>query len=234
MTLTRAADCPGLEARARQSLGVSSDAIHEMVAGAVERHDIRGARLIDVGCGRGALRVRLGHRFAEYVGMDAVSYGEFPAGAAFLEVDLDSERWPDVCGRAALVAAVETIEHLENPWAFIRKLAQLAEPGGWVIVTTPNQLSVLSLLTLMTKRRYSAFQDAHYPAHRTALLETDLQRMFEHAALSVEEIGYSREGRLPLSGWHYPETLARRWPRGLSDNVMVIGRKPVAADVHAA
>ena len=54
---------------------------------------------------------------------------------------------------------METIEHLENPRAFVRKLVRLAKPGGWVVVTTPNQRSLLSLLTLMTKGKFSHFQD---------------------------------------------------------------------------
>jgi len=105
--------------------------------------------------------------------------------------------------------AVETIEHLENPWAFMRALVRLARPGGWVIVTTPNQLSALSLITLLAKRRFSSFQDGHYPAHRTALLEVDLRRIAGECALENPEIGYSHSGRVPLTGWHYPAGLAR-------------------------
>ena len=121
---------------------------------------------------------------------------------------------------------METIEHLENPWAFVRALVRIAVPGGWVVVTTPNQLSALSLGTLFGKRRFSAFQDAHYPAHRTALLESDLQRICEAAGLGELEIRYSRSGRVPLTPWHYPSAVARVAPRRLSDNIMIIGRKP--------
>ena len=129
---------------------------------------------------------------------------------------------------AALVAAVETIEHLENPWAFMRHLAELAAPGGWVIVTTPNQLSALSVLTLILKRRFSAFQDVHYPAHRTALLASDLGRIGQAAELEIMDVDYSLQGRIPCTGWHYPIALARRWPRALSDNLMLVARKPRA------
>ncbi len=87
---------------------------------------------------------------------------------------------------ADVVAAVETIEHLENPRAFVRELVRLVKPDGWVIVTTPNQLSLLSLITLLIKHRFSAFQDVHYPAHLTALLEVDLKRI---AAECVEKSG---------------------------------------------
>ena len=215
-----------LEARARQSLGTSSDAIHRMVAEAVERHDVKGRRVVDVGCGHGSLRAALQHRFADYRGLDAVRYARLPHDVEVVEVDLDGGDWPVASGSGDLVAAIETIEHLENPWAFARRLAALATAGGWVIITTPNQLSVLSIITLALKRRFSAFQDAHYPAHRTALLESDLRRIVEAAGLEVVEIGYSLRGRIPLTGCHYPRVAACRWPRALSDNVMIVARKP--------
>jgi hypothetical protein len=93
------------------------------------------------------------------------------------------------------------------------------------VVTTPNQLSVLSLITLVTKRRFSAFQDSHYPAHRTALLESDLCRAAGEAGLDVVAVVYSLHGRLPLAPWHYPTAVARLAPRALSDNLMVVARK---------
>jgi protein involved in polysaccharide export with SLBB domain len=106
--------------------------------------------------------------FVDGDGLDAVRYDAFPDDADFQSVDLDGDRWPTPGSLADVVTAVETIEHLENPWSFMRRLAALVKPGGLVVVTTPNQLSLLSLLTLVSKRRFSAFQDAHYPAHRTA------------------------------------------------------------------
>lgn len=217
---------PDLEARARQSLGSSSDAIYRMVDSALVARQATGGRLVDVGCGGGGLWRMLGDRCSSYCGVDAVRYDTFPANEEFLQVDLDSTDWPlpDAC--ADVVAAVETIEHLENPWSFVRALVRMAKPGGWVLVTTPNQLSLLSLATLLVKHRFSAFQDVHYPAHRTALLESDLQRLFGACGLESVAVAYSLHGRLPLMPWHYPRSVARLWPRTLSDNLMIIGRRP--------
>ena len=213
-----------LERRARQSLGSSDEAIYRMVARTLAGRGVSGGRLVDVGCGGGGLWRVLADRFDDYCGVDLVRYESFPADAEFHQVDLDRPDWPVLPGLADVVAAVETIEHLENPWAFVRALTRLAKPGGFVVVTTPNQLSLLSLATLLAKRRFSAFQDVHYPAHRTALLESDLRRMAGECGLEAVSIAYSRRGRLPLSPWHYPEALARLFPRALSDNLMLIGR----------
>jgi 2-polyprenyl-3-methyl-5-hydroxy-6-metoxy-1,4-benzoquinol methylase len=216
-----------LEARARLSLGASNDAIYRMVADALAGQGISGGRVVDVGCGGGALWSALSDRFERYCGLDAVRYDGFPAGAEFHQVDLDAPVWPLPDASADVVTAVETIEHLENPWAFARALVRLAKPGGWVLMTTPNQLSVLSLLTLLVKRRFSSFQDSHYPAHRTALLESDLRRIGVAAGLERLDVGYSHRGRLPLVQRHYPTAIARWFPRAVSDNVLVIGQRPL-------
>jgi 2-polyprenyl-3-methyl-5-hydroxy-6-metoxy-1,4-benzoquinol methylase len=202
-----------------------------MVDRALAARGIAGGRLVDVGCGSAGLWRLLAPRFAAYCGLDAVRYEGFPIDAQFCQIDLDSvdrASWPIDPGEADVVTAVETIEHLENPWAFIRALVELARPGGWVVVTTPNQLSVLSLATLIIKRRFSAFQDAHYPAHRTALLEIDLRRAASECGLRSVDVLYSRAGRVPLTPWHYPAALASWFPRALSDNLLMIGRKPTA------
>jgi 2-polyprenyl-3-methyl-5-hydroxy-6-metoxy-1,4-benzoquinol methylase len=196
-----------------------------MVLRALDQRRIRGESIADVGCGQGDFYGYVSSRFARYVGIDAVRYEDFPQQAEFCQLDLDSGEPPLADGSADVVTAIEVIEHLENPRAFMRKLVRLAKPGGWIIVTTPNQLSWLSLLTLIVKHRFQAFQDVHYPAHLTALLEVDLRRVAAEAGLTKIEIEYSHSGRIPLTARHYPRTLSRWFPRALSENVLVIGQK---------
>jgi 2-polyprenyl-3-methyl-5-hydroxy-6-metoxy-1,4-benzoquinol methylase len=214
-----------LDARARQSLGTSDDAIYRTVANLLDSRGAAGL-LADIGCGTGNLWRALAPRFTRGIGIDAVRYEGLPAEVEFRRADLDRDPLPLGDGEADVVAAVETIEHLENPRAFCRELARVARPGGWVVVTTPNQLSLLSIATLAVKQRFSAFQDTAYPAHRTALLEIDLRRIAAECGLREIEVRYTARGRAPLSGAHYPGALARRFPRALSDNVVLIGRRP--------
>lgn len=213
------------EARARQSLGISDIAIYRMIAAALAKRDVRGELLLDIGCGVGHLKHFVQDRFARYVGVDLVRYEGFPSELEWIGSDLNLREipLPDECADA--VVAVETIEHLENPRAFMREVVRLTKPGGFVVVTTPNQLSFLSLLTLVVKHRFSAFQDVHYPAHLTALLEIDLRRIAAECRLTDIEVSYSKQGRLVLTPWHYPLFLSRRFATALSDNLLLLGRK---------
>lgn len=217
----------GLEARARQSLGRSGDAIYRMVAEAITEAGATGGTLVDVGCGSGNLLSYLGGRFSRLVGVDAVRYGGLRAEAEFAQADLNSASWPLPEACADVVAAVEVIEHLENPRAFVRELVRLVKPGGLVVVTTPNQQSLLSLLTLLLKGRHAAFQDVDYPAHLTALLEVDLRRIAAECGLEGVRVRYSHSGRVVLTPWHYPRPLPLFAPRAFSDNVLLAGRRPL-------
>jgi len=219
---------PTVEGRARKSRGTSNQDILDMVVRALAQRQISGQCIADVGCGQCDLYACVRARFSRYVGIDAVRYDDFPDGAEFCLLDLDGGRIPLAEGSADVVAAVEVIEHLENPRDFMRKLVRLLKPGGWVIVTTPNQLSLLSLLTLVVKHRFQAFQDVHYPTHLTALLEIDLRRIAGECGLTNVGIEYTLAGRIPGTAWHYPRFLTRCFPRAMSENVLVIGQKGAA------
>ena len=216
---------PDVEARARLSRGSSGPAILHAVADALAGRP-RGGTLVDVGCGAGDLWGVVAADFDRYVGVDAARYAGFPPAAEFAAHDLDAGRCSLPDGVGDVVAAVETVEHLENPRAFVRELARLTKPGGWVIVTTPNQLSLLSLLTLIAFGEFNAFRAGSYPAHRTALLAIDLRRIAAECGLTDARVRYTGSGRVPGTARKYPAEMSRRLPRLLSDNVLLVARKP--------
>ncbi|HEY1629080.1 MAG TPA: methyltransferase domain-containing protein [Tepidisphaeraceae bacterium] len=219
------------EVRARQSGGTSSNAIYAMALNALRKRLAGGTgRLLDIGCGTGAFQAavrELGPGYvAEYVGVDIAQYAGFPKGAGFQQADLNQPTWPIEDGVAEVTVSLETIEHVENPRAFFREIVRITKPGGFVLVSTPNQLTWLSLLTLIVKSQYNAFQErqGQYPSHLSALLEIDLLRMAREMGLTEVEVVYSGQGRMPGVRYHWPRWLSRD-RRRFSDNLALLGRR---------
>ena len=174
-----------VEGRAMESGGASTSAVYGMLAAAIADRGLARGTLIDVGCGNGTLAGELVHGNWRYIGVDVVRHPGFPAGCEFVLSNLDQDRIPIADGHADVVVSAETIEHVENPRALMRELVRLARPGGWVFVTTPNQLSLASLLCLLARGEFQYFQKGPgmYPAHITALLEIDLRRIADECSL---------------------------------------------------
>jgi SAM-dependent methyltransferase len=214
-----------VESRALQSGGASDRAIYQMAARAIRARPVGGGALIDVGCGEGALWAFLRDRFRSYIGVDIVRFNSFPGEGQFHKANLDAEAIPLPADCADVVVALETIEHLENPRGFVRDLVRLLKADGLLVVTMPNQLSLMSKLSLVLNNEFVFFQESPglYPAHITALLETDLLKIGRECGLVQLDIVYSNCGRIPLTSWHWPRWLGGR---PFSDNLGLVARKP--------
>ena len=208
------------EERAAYSQGGSGNEIHALVERLVGANHYES--VVDIGCGSAAIARRLRDRFVHYTGCDVVAYDGFPkeSWASFAKIDLNKPPYAVGDASADLVMSIEVIEHVENPRALMRELVRIVKPGGRVIVTTPNQLSLLSKLSLVAKNEFTAFQEAEglYPAHITALVETDLRRIAAECGLREIEIHYTDSGRIPFTPRHWPKPLKGRW---FSDNVLI-------------
>jgi SAM-dependent methyltransferase len=215
----------GVTERALTSLGTSAAAIYKAVLSTLKLESSgKYARLADVGCGQGVFHGFCSSLCEHYCGIDVVKYEAFPPDADFFVADLDSPRWPVDDNSFAATVSIETIEHLENPRAFFREIARITQPGGLVIVTTPNQLSLLSKLTLMVKNQFTAFQERPglYPAHRTALLAIDLIRIAQESGLECARVVFANQGRIPGCARHWPGFFSGQ---SFNDNVMLVARK---------
>lgn len=121
---------------------------------------------------------------------------EIPGEVEWCQADLNK---PLDCDESSfdLIVSTEVIEHLENPRAVAREFARLLRPGGRLILTTPNQESIRSLLSLLIAGHFVFFQDSCYPAHITALLKKDLERIFMEAGFCDIRFYYIPSGGIP-------------------------------------
>jgi glycosyltransferase involved in cell wall biosynthesis/2-polyprenyl-3-methyl-5-hydroxy-6-metoxy-1,4-benzoquinol methylase len=211
--------------------GTSGEAIYRAVLGVIEDLDLKGS-VLDFGAGTGsfARRLQQSGRFGCVAAADLMARPENADGIHWMQADLN-ESLPASPNSFDSIVAAEVIEHLENPRSMARELYRVLKPDGVAIISTPNNESWRSLLSLLLRGHYVEFCNGSYPAHITALLRTDLDRIFREAGFRGIEFRFTNHGALPgrpTTSWQRASAGGLKGLR-FSDNVLAICHKAKAA-----
>lgn len=115
--------------------------IYRHVEDLVLRH--RQGRVLDAGAGQGYLARRLKDAGMQVEACDFLEENFRCPDIPFRKADLNlGLPYPDQ--HFDCVVSVEVIEHIENHFTFARELVRVTRPGGRIIITTPNTLSLSS------------------------------------------------------------------------------------------
>lgn len=116
------------------------------------RTPLEGKRALDVGCGGGLLTEPLRRMGADMIGIDAspevVAIAREHARAMRLEIDYRAGDVQDLDGQFDLITAMEVVEHVAEPRAFVEALAKRLAPEGLLLMSTPNATGWSKLLMI--------------------------------------------------------------------------------------
>ncbi|MFZ3148024.1 MAG: methyltransferase domain-containing protein [Methanothrix sp.] len=172
--------------------------LHDQVASLlIELNDKARANneilVLDIAAGEGALSKRIQDIGFTVEAVDLIGQAfKHSKTIPFHEIDLnDSNAWNHFVTSNKehydIIISVETIEHLENPWSFLRGLKELVKPDGHIILTTPNIESPFSKLLFFSKNSFYQFmeKDLIY-GHINQLTTFELNNICKKIGLIIE------------------------------------------------
>jgi 2-polyprenyl-3-methyl-5-hydroxy-6-metoxy-1,4-benzoquinol methylase len=209
-----------------QGLRMKTDTgLHEQLEGFIRKllpigdTGVPKPRVLDLGCGEGALSQRLYDLGCEVVAVD-VDHAHFKArGPAFVAVDFDDpaavERFVEQYqGTSDLILAVEVVEHLRSPWDFVALCRRLASAETHLVITTPNVASWWSRFWFLLTGELWGFNPESWsePGHIHPITPTEMRGILRESGF--ECLGVSAGGTLPVV-WAY------NWKRLLASLLML-------------
>jgi len=213
---------------AYSSGGTSGLPLHAAVIKLI-RHLNPGGAAADFGAGKGDLIrsfLNMGF-FSSITGFDLMERpSDLPVFVQWRHADLNLPvGYP--ADSFDLVVALGLIEYLENPFALARELHSVLRSGGTAILTTPNNESWRSLISLVMRGHFVGFAPMGSNINLTALVRRDFETILRFAGFENVRFSYSNSGLVPklrlswqaisggiLSGRRY------------SDDLVVVCRKP--------
>lgn len=114
----------------------------------------KGEKLLDVGCGNGALMEIAKVKFDEVHGYDISETALQEArrkGMRAICVDLNAGPSPYQNESFDVITCLEVAEHMVNPLHFLRDLYRILRPRGQMVLTTPNIRYFRNLTKLIFK-----------------------------------------------------------------------------------
>ena len=153
-----------------------------------------GARVLDIGAGRGRLVAELRRRGFDAEGIEPSARSAGAAAAAGVPVARRSIAEHQDSGLDAVVLW-HVLEHLDDPAAALERVRSWLRPGGLVLVGVPNVAS------LQARVAGPAWMHFDVPRHRLHLTPGGLRLLFERAGLEPGPLNHMVWEHNPAAMW---------------------------------
>lgn len=136
-----------------------------------------GARMLEIGSGRGSMLHTLRSRGLDVVGVEisvdriqeaVARYGPLPVQ------HVDNERLPFPDGWFDVVLSFDVFEHIPDSDAHLTEVRRVLKPGGWYLLQTPNKWTNAVFETI--RWRSLRWREDHCSLHSRAELRRRLER----------------------------------------------------------
>jgi 2-polyprenyl-3-methyl-5-hydroxy-6-metoxy-1,4-benzoquinol methylase len=164
--------------------------LHDQVFGVLQRIAPAPRETLDLGAGTGAWAMRLSVAGYRVTAVDIDPKGFAAEGVEFVVADLNQpfgHTFPNRCFQ--LVTCLEVIEHVENPRNLLRECRRLLQPGGVLVVTTPNIESVAARLRFLATgelRMFGRDPRRNEPTHITPIHTLMFERMLSDTGFGLK------------------------------------------------
>ena len=109
----------------------------------IDRDDIAGLEILDIGCGGGIVSIPLARLGAKVTGVDLgaenITAAQEYAATQNLKINYLNLDIKNLDQKYDVVLCLEVVEHVDNLEEFMQSIASLLKPGGIVIFSTINR-----------------------------------------------------------------------------------------------
>jgi len=186
--------------------------LHEQLSSYILENFSKDSKILDWGCGEGALSQKLNDMGYDVLSVD-MNKEDFKADTKFLQLNFNQvdeiEAFiKDYKGQFDLILSIEVIEHVKSPWKYIDDIYKLSNDSTRIIISTPNVSSWWGRFWFLTTGELWGFSQEGWkdPGHINPILDFEIKNILRENNFKL--IDFFNGGNQPII-WLY------NWKRAL-------------------